>query len=134
MCPRAPIQSRQSISENPPTEYYDWVATARCIHAILYQHRLDKHNIICESCYRNFPTRVSEQYNKKNRHYINIGAIHNPEKCVLCRVSLVSVRVIRECGTCPVDLTFFLEFLERENSMVHADPNPTILTISEETA
>lgn len=133
MCPRTPAsQSRQIVSRNLPATYYDWVATARCVRAVFYRHRLDRYNIICETCYRNFPSTVSEHYCKRNRHYINIGATHNPERCILCRIPLTTTQVIRDCGTCPTDLGYFLEYLDHENSAAYEDPEPTILAISEE--
>lgn len=126
--PNTPSDSDSTL----PLTYGEWVASARCVIAILRRH-IATGAIVCDRCYLALNPRRQNRYERVIRHYIAVGNDPAFESCLYCSHILVGTIAVRNatCGVCPRALTGFLRFIGRRELLPHEDPEATIIVLRE---
>jgi len=130
MCPSGSTPTNVTNSETS-IEYFTWLATARCVKSLVYQHHTNRTKYICYICSINITPPERALYTPKIRHYIYIGSPYSFEKCAICSISLAISRRTNECNICRRELVHFLNFLQAMGEAPYLNNEPTILYIAQ---
>lgn len=113
--------------------YHLWISTALCSGSILYQHKTNPDNIICDNCYLQTDENARGNYTHKIRHYIHIGIPDCHDRCILCDVLLATTRSISECDLCSHIFPQFLYYIERSGDTPYELDRATIVALEQNT-
>lgn len=134
MCPIYPFVPKVHVFPNPDRRaYLEWISTARCLCSLLYEHKIDDSNSICETCYVKVATNLRADYVLKLRHFLQVGPQLVQDHCIQCRIRLTSPTAVRDCRECAEALQLLINYIDRSGERPHTSPRPTIVVISETT-